>query len=96
MREYALLTLNMIKYADIDLKNQSAEYARILDVSDAVHNIRSQYKLLSSHRGRDLFRTHCQTFKMKCFTKRTMPECRCATRSFPEHGRRVCGTRALQ
>ena len=30
MREYALITLNMIEYAGIHLKKQSAEYARIL------------------------------------------------------------------
>ena len=45
MREYALRTLNMIEYAGIYLKKQSAEYARILSVSDAVHSIRSLYKL---------------------------------------------------
>ena len=34
--------LNMIEYANIYLKKQSAEYARIiLNVSDAVHSIRS-------------------------------------------------------
>ena len=39
---YALITLNMIEYADVYLKKQSAEYARIiLNVSDAVHSIRS-------------------------------------------------------
>ena len=37
----------MIVYADIYLKKQSTEYARILNVSDAVHSIRSQYKLLN-------------------------------------------------
>ena len=41
--------LNMIEHVDIYLKNQSAEYARTLNVSDAVHSIRSLYKLLSSH-----------------------------------------------
>ena len=39
MREYALITLNMIEYAGIYLRNQSA---------DAVHSIRSLFKLLSS------------------------------------------------
>ena len=39
---YTLLTLNMIAYAGIYQKKQSAEYARILNVSDAVHSIRSQ------------------------------------------------------
>ena len=34
MREYDLTMLNMINYDGIYLKKQSAEYARILDVSD--------------------------------------------------------------
>ena len=41
MREYGLIMLNML------------EYARILNVSDAVHNIRSLCKLLSSYRERE-------------------------------------------
>ena len=41
MLEYASITLNMIEYARIYLKKQSAEYARILNVSDVVHSIRS-------------------------------------------------------
>ena len=38
MCEYALITLNMIEYADIYLKKtkQSAEHARTMNVSDAV------------------------------------------------------------
>ena len=43
MREYTSMMLNVIKYADT---YQSAEYARILNVSDVVHSIRS----LSSYR----------------------------------------------
>ena len=57
MSGYALITLNMIEYAVIYLKNQSAKYSRILNVSDAVHSVRSLYKLLSSYRDRDVFRT---------------------------------------
>ena len=56
MREYALITLNMIEYAGIYLKKQSVEYAGILNVSDPVHSIRSLHKLLSSYRDRDVFR----------------------------------------
>ena len=41
MREYASIMLNMIEYAGIYLKKQSVEYAKILNVSDAVHSIRS-------------------------------------------------------
>ena len=58
MREYALITLNMIEYAGIYLKKKrSAEYARIRNVADGVHSIGSLYKLLSSYRDRDVFRT---------------------------------------
>ena len=58
MREYALIVLDMIEYSRIYLKKKkSAEYARILNVSDAVHSIRLLYKLLSSYRERDIFRT---------------------------------------
>ena len=64
MREYFLITLNMIEYAGIYLKKQSAEYTRILNVSDAVHRKRSQYKLLSSYRDRRIpYSEHCQTLK---------------------------------
>ena len=52
MSEFALITLNMIEYAVVYLKKQSAAYARILNVSDEVHGIRSLYKLLSSYRDR--------------------------------------------
>ena len=41
MCESASVTLNMIEYASIYLKKkkkQSAEYARILNLSDAVHS----------------------------------------------------------
>ena len=46
----------MTEYASIYLKKQNAEYARILNVSNVEHNIRSLYKLLSSYRYRDVFR----------------------------------------
>ena len=62
--------LNMIEYAGIYLKKQSAEYARILNVSDAVNNIRSLYKLLS--RGiieAETYLGHCQAFKTERFAK---------------------------
>ena len=51
MSEYPLRMLNMIEYADVYLKKQSTEYAKIiLNVSDAVHSIRSLYNLLSRYR----------------------------------------------
>ena len=57
MREYVLITLNMIEYPGIYLKKQNVEYARILNVSDTVHSIRSPYKLLINYQVRDVFRT---------------------------------------
>ena len=38
-------------------QKHGAEYSRILNVSEAVHSTRSLYKLLSSYRDRDVFRT---------------------------------------
>ena len=58
MRECPSVTLNMIEYTGIYLKIQSAEYATILDVSNAVHSIRSLYKLcklLSSYEDRETY-----------------------------------------
>ena len=46
----------MTEYAGIDLKKPSAEYDRILNVSDAVHSKRSLYKLESSYPDRDVLR----------------------------------------
>ena len=58
------------------------EYALIiLNVSDAVPNIRSLYKLLKSYRDRE-YLEHCQIFKMERFVKRIMPGCKCTTRIF--------------
>ena len=45
MREFGLIVLNML------------EYAIILNVSGAVHSIRSPWKLLRSYRDRGVFRT---------------------------------------
>ena len=36
MRLYASVMLNIIEYADFYLKKQSAEYKRILNISDVV------------------------------------------------------------
>ena len=47
----------MFEYISLYLNKQSSRNARILDVSDAVHSIRSLYKLLSSFRDIDVFRT---------------------------------------
>ena len=40
MCKHALTTLNMTEYVSINWKNKSVEYARILNVSDAVQSIR--------------------------------------------------------
>ena len=57
MSGYALVTLDMIDYVNVYLKKQSAEHVRIiLNVSDAVHSIRS-VNILSSHRDRRIHNT---------------------------------------
>ena len=53
---YAIIMLNTTEYSGIYLK-KNAEYARIPDMSDAVHSIRSLYKLLSSNRDRRIQNT---------------------------------------
>ena len=58
------------------------KYARILNVSDAVHSIRSLCKLLSSYRDRDVFKTSSNVW-YGVFTKKIMPEYRCAAKFFP-------------
>ena len=57
VRAYASITLNMTEYARMNLKKQSPEYARILNVSDAVHSIRSLYKLQNSYHNKYVFTT---------------------------------------
>ena len=86
--------LNMREYAWIYLNKQSSEYAKILNVSDTVHGIRSLYKLLNSYRDRGMFR-YCQIFQMERFTKRIMPKCRHSTRNF-WGWERIRRTRALR
>ena len=49
MHEYASVTLSILEYAEIYLKEQGAKYARILYVFDAVHSLKSLYKLLNSY-----------------------------------------------
>ena len=49
MPQYAWICLNNAEYATWI---NSSQYARILDLSDAVHSIRWLYKLLSSYRDR--------------------------------------------
>ena len=92
MREYALIMLHMLEYACIYLDKQSSKYARILNVSIAVCSISSLYKLLSSYRDRDAFRTLSNIYDR---AKRIMPECMHATKYFSEQGR-FRGARALR
>ena len=57
MRAYALAMLNMLEYACIYLNKQSSQYARILNVFDAVHRIKSLYKKVSGYWDKGVFRT---------------------------------------
>ena len=62
MQEYGLIVLNIF------------EYAKLLDVSDVVHNIKSLCKLMSSCQDRGGFRTLSNIDG--AFWKGIMPECR--------------------
>ena len=55
MREYALVMLSMLEYEY--LNKQSSKRARILNASDAVHIIRSLFKVLSNFQDKSVFRT---------------------------------------
>ena len=94
MSGYALITLNMIEYADVYLKKQSAEYARIiLNVSDAVHSIRS-LNLLSSYWDKRIHNTvkHLD----KAFCKKNNAWMQMHKQKFFRVGGGVCETRALR
>ena len=84
MRLDASVMLNIIEYADFYLQKQSAEYTRILNISDAVHSIRSLYKLLSSYRDRRIQNTvkHLRF----SFLQKEYPNCRCATKNVSGKG----------
>ena len=56
MHPHTSVTTNIIKYAGIYQEKLSTEYARFLDISDAVHSIKSLYKLLSDCRDKEVFR----------------------------------------
>ena len=74
MCEYALIMLNICEYASIYLNKQSYEYDKILILSDAVHSIRSMYKLLSIIETYAYWE-HYQAFKVERFAKRIIAEC---------------------
>ena len=74
------------------MNKNSSEYVSLLNLSDAVHSIRSLYTGLSSYQDRGVFRT---TFKMEHFAKRIMTECKQATRNFAGQGR-FRGAKALR
>ena len=60
MSGYTLITLNMTAYADVYLKKQSAEYARIiLTMSNAVHKVAEFTEQLL----RQTYSQHCQAFR---------------------------------
>ena len=80
MPEHALIMLNMPEYAWVN----SCEYARILNVSGAVHSIRSLCKLLNSYQA-EVYSEHCQIFQMKRSAKRIMPECDWICINIPEY-----------
>ena len=87
--------MSMLEYAVIYLKKQSTEYARsILNVSDAVHSTRSLYKLLSSYRDRDVFRTLSNILKWNVLQKEQCLSASAQPEIFQEGGK-GCSTRTL-
>ena len=97
MREYALI-LNNAEYDWIYRhipEKQTAECASILNVSDTVHSIGSQYKLLSSYRDGKTYSETVKHLRWRvsqtewCLSAGAQPEV------FQGKGKgEVCGTRA--
>ena len=77
--------LNILEYALICLNKHISEYVRILNVSDALHNIGqcTNYRAVIET---EAYSEHYQTFKMEHFAKRIIPECRHETRHFQGRG----------
>ena len=89
MSQYAWICLNNAEYdwicRHIPEKKQNAEHARTMNVSDAVaQDHYTNYWAVTETETRS---EHSQTFKMECFAKGKMPECRCKTKNFPGQGR---------
>ena len=70
----------MIEYASIHLKKQNAEYARILNVSDIEHKVRLQITEQLSIQRR--IQNTLKHLRQSVLRKKTMPECRYATKNF--------------
>ena len=83
--DYALVMMDILEYVCIYQNKQSSEYAKILNVSDAVHSIRLLCKSLSIYRDKHIQNT--------VKNSRIVPECRC-TFSFGGQGK-FCETMAL-
>ena len=71
------------EYVWIWLNKLSCGYAWILNGSDAVHSVRSLYKLLSSYQHRHI-QNMFKHLRWIVFAKRIMPECRCIVRIFQD------------
>ena len=86
MFEYALIMLNMLEYIYINLNKQSFEFARILNLSDAVYSItKSLYKLFGSYKDRSIQNT-VKHLRWSILQKKKMSECRHSTRNFSGQG----------
>ena len=72
-------------------QKQTAEYARILNVSDTVYSIRSMYKLVSSYQDRDVFRTLSNIWDGAFCKKNNAWVQVCNQKFFTEILREVCG-----
>ena len=86
MFEYALIMLNMLEYIYINLNKQSFEFARILNLSDAVYSItKSLYKLFGSYKDRSIQNT-VKHLRWSILQKKIMSEWRHSTRNFSGQG----------
>ena len=95
MSQYAWICINNAEFYRIcwHIPEKTAGYARILNVSDAVHSTSrcTNYWVVTQT---ETYSEHSQTFKMERFAKRMRNERRCAAGHFSGQGR-VCRTRAL-
>ena len=86
MPQYAWIYLNNPEYACIYQNKQSSEYARIINVSNAVRSVRSLYKLLSSYRDRNVFRTLSNILRWSVLQKKQQLSAGAQLKTFQDRG----------
>ena len=89
MPQYVWACINNAEYASIYLNKESFNMPELL-----MCLMQCMHKVIVQNTEQLLRQRSIQKFKMECFAKRIMPECRRATRDFPGQGR-FRGTKAL-